>query len=57
MQTGSFDDEKRVGLWKRSHPNGSLYDEGKYAGDKKIGEWRSYNAKGKQIKTTRHEQR
>jgi antitoxin component YwqK of YwqJK toxin-antitoxin module len=28
MQTGSFDDEKKVGIWKRYHPNGAPYDRG-----------------------------
>jgi antitoxin component YwqK of YwqJK toxin-antitoxin module len=45
MQTGSFDDEKKAGAWKRYHSNGALYDEGEYANDKKIGEWRTYDAK------------
>ncbi len=35
MQAGSFDDEKKVGIWKRYHPNGAVYDEGEYLDDKK----------------------
>ena len=33
---------------------GALYDEGEFADNKKIGEWRMYDAKGKFIKTTNH---
>jgi hypothetical protein len=47
MQTGSFKDEKKVGVWKRYHPNGALYDEGQFLNDKKAGQWRTYDAKGK----------
>jgi antitoxin component YwqK of YwqJK toxin-antitoxin module len=60
MQTGGFivedGKEKKHGLWKRYHPNGALYDEGAYAADKKIGEWRIYDAAGKLTKTTRHKE-
>jgi len=27
MQTGSFENEKKVGIWKRYRPNRVLYDE------------------------------
>jgi antitoxin component YwqK of YwqJK toxin-antitoxin module len=57
MQTGSFEDEKKVGIWTRYHSNGALYDEGEYANDKKVGEWRTYDAHGKLTKTTRHKRR
>ena len=54
MQTGSFVGERKSGVWKRYHPNGALYDEGEFADNKKIGEWRTYDAKAKLIKTTKH---
>jgi len=54
MQTGSFNDEKKAGIWKRYHPNGAPYDEGEYADDKKVGDWRTYDAKGKLTKTARY---
>jgi antitoxin component YwqK of YwqJK toxin-antitoxin module len=57
MQTGSFDDEKKVGIWKRYHPNGALYDEGEYFDDKKVGEWHTYDVNGKVVKTTHHKRR
>jgi antitoxin component YwqK of YwqJK toxin-antitoxin module len=50
------DDEKKVGIWKRYHPNGALYDEGEYIDDKKVGEWRTHDVNGKVAKTTRHKQ-
>ena len=56
MQTGSFVDEKKAGVWKRYHPNGALYDEGEYRNDKRVGAWRTFNADGKLAKTTRHNQ-
>jgi hypothetical protein len=31
-----------------------LYDEGKFADDQKIGEWRVYDARGKLRKTSHH---
>jgi len=54
MQTGAFDDEKKSGCWRRYHPNGALYDEGEYVNDQKTGEWSTYDASGKMIKTVRH---
>ena len=61
MQTGAFvvqgDKEKREGVWKRYHPNGNPYDEGEYAADKKVGEWRTYDAAGKLLKSTKHKSR
>ena len=57
MQTGSFDDEKRVGIWKRYPPNGALDDEGEYIDDRKAGEWRTYDVNGEVVKKTRHKRR
>jgi antitoxin component YwqK of YwqJK toxin-antitoxin module len=57
MQTGSFENEKKVGIWKRYRPNRVLYDEGEYIDDKKVGQWRRYDANGKMSKTTRHKTR
>jgi antitoxin component YwqK of YwqJK toxin-antitoxin module len=57
MQTGSFDDEKKAGLWKRYRSNGALYDEGEFKDGKKVGEWRAYGGSGKVIKMTRHKSR
>ncbi len=54
MQTGSFEDEKKTGGWKRQHPNGALYDEGEFSANMRVGEWRVYDTKGKLIKTTQH---
>ena len=54
MQMGSFIGEKKSDVWKRYHPNGALYDEGEFASNKKIGEWRTHDAKGKLIRTTKH---
>ena len=54
MQTGSFTEEKKSGIWKRYHPNGALYDEGKFEDNQKVGDWRVCDAKGQLIKTTKH---
>ncbi len=54
MQTGSFDDERNTGVWKRYHPHGALYHEGEYVNDMKVGEWRTYHANGALAKTTHH---
>ena len=51
MQTGAFENEKKVGVWKRYHPNGALYDEGEYVHDKKIGESKIYDTNGTLSKT------
>lgn len=47
----SFKDDKQVGLWKRYHPNGQLYDKGEYNHRKKSGELRTFDAKGNLTKT------
>ena len=57
MQTGAFNDDKKVGIWKRYQPNGLLHDEGAYIDDKKAGEWRTYAAKCKLVRTTGHKLR
>ena len=54
MQTGSFVEEKKSGVWKRYHPNGALYDEGRFDANQKVGEWCVYSAAGKLIKATQH---
>jgi len=54
MQTGSFVEERKSGLGKRYHPNGVLYDEGRFADNQKVGEWRIYDARGKLFKTSNH---
>jgi antitoxin component YwqK of YwqJK toxin-antitoxin module len=54
MQIGAFDDDKKIGTWRRYHPNGALYDEGRYIDDRKVGEWSTFDAKGKLVKTARH---
>ena len=46
--------KRKSAIWKRYHPNGALYDEGDYANDKKVGEWRTDDVKGKLTKTARH---
>ena len=51
MQTGSFDDERKIGVWRRYHPNGALHDEGEYLADKRIGEWKTYDDAGILSKT------
>jgi antitoxin component YwqK of YwqJK toxin-antitoxin module len=45
-----------VGVWRRYHPTGALYDEGEFLDDKKIGEWKVYDDEGNLIKTKRHKQ-
>ena len=53
MQTGSFDaEERKSGVWRRYHPNGALWDEGEYAGGKKVGEWRAWDVEGVLLKKT-----
>jgi antitoxin component YwqK of YwqJK toxin-antitoxin module len=54
MQTGSFVDEKKSGIWMRYHTQGSLYDEGRFVDNQKVGEWRVNDAKGRLVKTDRH---
>ena len=39
---------------KNSHPNGALYAEGQFTDNRKVGQWRSYDAKGKLMKTIKH---
>ena len=51
MQTGSFEDERKVGIWRRYHPNGTLHDEGEYLADKRVGEWKTYDDAGELSKT------
>ncbi len=46
-QTGGFHDDIKVGLWKRYHPNGQLYDQGEYDPQgEKTGVWETYSADG-----------
>ncbi|MBI3414341.1 MAG: hypothetical protein HY043_03315 [Verrucomicrobia bacterium] len=55
---GKYRSGEKIGVWKRYHPNGALYDdEGNFANDEKIGEWRIYDAKGKLVKITKHKSR
>jgi antitoxin component YwqK of YwqJK toxin-antitoxin module len=35
-----------VGPWKRYYDNGQLWDEGTYAGGKKVGVWKVYDKSG-----------
>ena len=45
--TGGFDvEEQKHGLWKRYHPNGQLWDEGRFRHGKKTGTWKMYNEEG-----------
>ena len=47
-----FDDEgQKHGLWKRYHPNGQLWDEGRFEHGKKKGTWKVYDEAGKLLKT------
>ena len=49
------DGKLKNGVFKeRYHPNGSLYDEGRFIDNQKVGEWRVYDSKGKLVKTARH---
>ena len=37
MQTGSYNNGERCGIWKRYHADGWLFDRGEYSGERKIG--------------------
>ena len=49
--------QSKTGVVKVFFKDGTLSCVGKYRNGKKIGERRTYGAKGKRIKTTRHKQR
>jgi len=50
--TGGFDDEEQKhGVWKRYHPNGQLWDEGRFEHGKKKGTWKVYDESGELLKT------
>jgi antitoxin component YwqK of YwqJK toxin-antitoxin module len=51
MQTGSFEEERKVGIWRRYHPNGALLDEGEYLDGKRVGEWKTCDDAGNLTKT------
>ena len=51
MQTGSFEDERKVRIWRRYYPNGTLHDEGEHLDDKRVGEWKTYDDVGGLSKT------
>ncbi len=46
-----FKSGKQVGLWKRYHESGKLYDVGKYVNGEKKGVWKYYDERGKLIRT------
>ncbi len=46
----SYFDQKH-GAWKRYHPNGQLWDEGRFEHGKKKGTWKVYNEAGELLKT------
>jgi antitoxin component YwqK of YwqJK toxin-antitoxin module len=56
MDANKHDDSAALknGMVKEFFKDGVLSCAGEYGNDKKIGEWRTYDAKGKLIKTTRH---
>ena len=45
---------RQIGRREAISSNGALYDAGEYEGEKKTVEWRTYEAKGKLTKTTKH---
>jgi len=51
MQTGNFTKGERYGIWERYHADGSLFDSGEYIGEKKTGEWKTWDRNGNLIKT------
>jgi len=54
MQTGSFKDGQKSGVWRRYHENGVLWDEGEYRADKRTGEWKTYDPDGVLTATKTH---
>ena len=48
------DGQLKNGIFKEFFKDGALSCVGKYRNGEKIGEWRTYDAKGKLTKTTRH---
>ncbi len=54
MQTGEFKNGERCGVWTRYRADGTRSDEGRYLGEKKVGEWKTYDATGKRAKLKTH---
>jgi len=51
METGHFNQGERCGVWERYHATGALFDSGEYIGEKKTGEWKTWDRKGNLSKT------